>query len=232
MLKLHFLKSISYALVCVLFAVSTLACTPLIPTSPAHSQTESQIIINKVDATSDSAFAIDQPTVINNYYQSGECVTIPNQDAYQLGVDDIVSIKIFGEPDLSGKYTVQDTGKIAVPLIGETQLIGCTLSQVEGLLYQKFTDGYLINPSISVALDQSRPIYILGEVKEPGKYDYISDMNILKAVALAGGFTYRANKKTAKIVIDQSSDKPKYYKIDIAQKIKPGDIIVIKERFF
>lgn len=231
MLKLHFLKSISYVLTCLLCASYIVACTPL---NIAESvQNTKKVSIEKIDPLDNpELYVVEQPIVLNDYAPMAECPILNNQNAYQLGVDDVLNIQVFGEPDLSGKYTLQDTGKISVPLIGDIKIAGCTLSQVEGLLYQKFTDGYLINPSISISLNKARPIYILGEVKEPGQYDYIADMNILKAVAKAGGFTYRANKKTANILVSETNSKPDYKKIDIAQKIKPGDIIVIRERFF
>ena len=73
---------------------------------------------------------------------------------------------------------------------------------------------------------------MIGEVQQPGQYNYIVDMNALQAVAIAGGFTYRANKTKAKILTGHENNKPTYRHIKIEDKIKPGAVILIQERLF
>ena len=176
------------------------------------------------------------PTALHQSLQSNipnpECPSVTNDTSYRVGTDDEIIITVYNEDNLSNKYTIPNSGTINMPLIGETALSGCSLKQIEQLLFDKYTDGYLVNPNISVSISQYRPFYIIGEVREPGSYDYIVDMNIVQAVALAGGFTYRANKKNAKILKGQSNNKPVYENAAIESKVRPGDVIFIKERFF
>lgn len=176
------------------------------------------------------------PTALHQSLQfniaTPQCPNIDNDASYRVGADDEVTITIYNEANLSNKYTIPNSGTINMPLIGETALSGCSLKQIEQLLFDKYTDGYLVNPNISVSISQYRPFYIIGEVREPGSYDYIVDMNIVQAVALAGGFTYRANKKSAKILKGQNNNKPVYENATIESKVRPGDVIFIKERFF
>ena len=160
------------------------------------------------------------------------CPIIDNDSAYRLGVDDEITILVYNENNLSNNYTLPTTGVINLPLIGETMLGGCSLQQTEQLLHQKYSDGYLVNPSISVSISEYRPFYVIGEVQQPGQYNYIVDMNALQAVAIAGGFTYRANKTKAKILTGQENNKPIYRHIKIEDKIKPGAVILIQERLF
>ena len=189
---------------------------------------------------SDTARANDEsnagdPQVINAITASVEpnqaCSNQEISNAYRLGTDDELSILVLGEKDLSGQYVVSETGTISVPLIGKVFVSGCTSEQVEDILHYKFADGYLANPSISIKISNFRPFYIIGEVQSPGKYDYAIDMNVLKAVAIAGGFTYRANKKEVKI-IRASSGNSEYQIFPIGSEVLPGDIVFIKERFF
>ena len=179
--------------------------------------------------------SIDQ-TAMHQALQSNivtpECPNLVNDMSYRVGADDEVTITIYNEDNLSNKYTIPNSGTINMPLIGETALSGCSLKQIEQLLFDKYTAGYLINPNIAVSISQYGPFYIIGEVREPGRYDYIVDMNIVQAVALAGGFTYRANKKKVKILKGQKNNNPVYESATVESKVHPGDVIFIKERFF
>lgn len=151
---------------------------------------------------------------------------------YQLGIGDSLKITVFGEDDLSNTFHVGSNGTIAFPLIGDVKVQGLTIQAVETLIKRKLSDGYLINPSISIEVAKYRPFYIMGEVRAPGSYNYINGITALKAVALAGGFTYRANKKQIEILRTKKSDSELYQKVPVTTTISPGDIILVKERFF
>lgn len=152
--------------------------------------------------------------------------------SYRLGVDDAVKITIFGESDLSDTFIVSDNGTISYPLIGELKVQGLSVRDLEALLRTKLSDGYLVNPSVSVEVSSYRPFYILGEVRAPGSYSYTNGITVLKAVALAGGFTYRANKKNVQVLKTRNSGSALYDKTSVNEAIAPGDIILVKERFF
>jgi polysaccharide export outer membrane protein len=76
-----------------------------------------------------------------------------------------------------------------------------------------------------------RPFYILGQVNKPGEYPYVNGMTVLNAVALAGGYTYRASESNI-YIRRKGSDKEQSAPADQGTKVFPGDIIRIPERFF
>lgn len=159
--------------------------------------------------------------------------TVAHADSsYRLGSGDQVRITVFGEPDLTGQFAVDGSGVVAFPLVGEVKAVGGTARDLEKSITAKLRDGYLKNPTVSVEVLSFRPFFILGEVKSPGSYPYKNGLNVMNAVALAGGYTYRA--KSNIWIITRSGDK-RYQGHEITNgdfKILPGDTIVIPERFF
>ena len=113
--------------------------------------------------------------------------------AYKLGAGDKLRVTVFGEKDLSGNFDVNDQGIVALPLIGPVALGGKTINEAEALITQKYGKNYLVNPRVTVEVLNYRPFYILGEVQKPGSYPYVSGLTVLNAVALAGGYTPRAD---------------------------------------
>lgn len=151
---------------------------------------------------------------------------------YQLGPEDQLKIIVFGEDDLSGLYKLDGRGFISVPLIGELDLRGKTVREVEVLIERDLSDGYLIDPSVSIEVAKHRPFYILGEVRLPGQYDYVSNMNVFNAVAMAGGFTYRADQDTVKVMKHGEQDENNAEGRSVSAMVEPGDVIIVRERFF
>lgn len=155
-----------------------------------------------------------------------------DENAYRIAPDDKLKIVVFDEKTLSRVYRVGSTGHISVPLIGDVYVQGKTTRDIERELVVRLSDGYLVNPSVSIEIDEYRPFYILGEVRTPGSYSFVNDMSVLNAVALAGGFTYRANKRNVEIlrVSEGASEGVKEQPVDAS--VLPGDIILVRERFF
>lgn len=150
---------------------------------------------------------------------------------YTLGSGDKLRIAIFGEEDMSGEFEVDGSGYISMPLIREIQVSGLTLRQAEQVIVSKLLEGFLKEPQVSVEVLNYRPFYILGEVKKPGSYSYVNGIAILNAVAMAEGFTYRANEKI--MLITRANDpQQKERKVPLDTKVLPGDIIRVQERFF
>ncbi len=151
--------------------------------------------------------------------------------SYQLAPGDKVNVTIFDEPDMSGEFVVSSAGNISFPLIGNIDVQNMTLDAFQAALVQRLSPNYLRDPKITVSVLNYRPYYILGEVNAPGEYPYIDNLNVLNAIAKAGGFTYRA--KTTKIFIrraNESAEKP--YSLDADTKVAPGDTIRVTERYF
>jgi polysaccharide export outer membrane protein len=159
----------------------------------------------------------------------------PTDESYRLGPGDQIRIITYDEPQLTNTFTVGDDGKVAFPLVGTLNASGLTTSQLASEISVTLRKGKVINqPSVSVEVTTYRPISVLGEVNHPGQYPYQPGMTTLDAVALAGGFTYRA-------VTDYASDwrssgqvtsSAVEGKIDPGSKLEPGDVITIFERYF
>src|ERR1700686_185697 len=117
----------------------------------------------------------------------------PEDGSYHLGPGDQIRIITYDETQLSNTFTVGDDGKIAFPLIGTVTASGLTPDLFASEIAASLQNSKLVNqPSVSVEVVQYRPISVLGEVNHPGQYPYQPGMTTLDAVALAGGFTYRA----------------------------------------
>ncbi len=160
---------------------------------------------------------------------------LPSQSgfsAYRLGPGDKIKITIYGEEDLSGVYTVNEKGMIAMPLAGDINAQGLNVAELKNKLFAAFSDGYLINPSIAIEVEQFRAVYIMGEVRTPGSFNYAAGMSIMNLVATAGGFTYRADDDCVEILRENGAAQIKLEDVKLDEKVMPGDIILVKERFF
>ena len=151
---------------------------------------------------------------------------------YRLGVDDQVRVITFGQDSLTGQFRVNDRGEIAIPLLGSVPADGLTTVELEHAIEKRLADKkILIDPSVSVEILSYRPIFILGEVTKPGQYPYQPGMTVLTAVAVAGGFTYRAQTDEASILrkIDGHTVEGR---VPRGADVLPGDVITIFERIF
>lgn len=149
---------------------------------------------------------------------------------YTLGTGDKLRVLVFGEPDLSGEFDVSGSGNVALPLIGQVRARGLTLSGLEDAIEAKFREGYLNNPRVSVEVLNYRPFYIYGEVENSGQYPYTNGMTVLNAVAVAGGYTYRANQTSVYITRGEGDEVE--YPASTSVKVLPGDVVRVPERFF
>ena len=150
---------------------------------------------------------------------------------YILGPGDKLRVIVFNEQDLSGEFEVDSTGTVSLPLIEPVKAAGGTVRQFQAALVEKFSNGYLVNPRVSVEVVNYRPFYITGEVNRPGEYPYVAGMNLLKAIAMAGGTTYRANTTKAYLTRLNSGEE---LVVEPTPEVlvMPGDFIRIPERFF
>ena len=153
------------------------------------------------------------------------------QGTYKLGSGDKVRVIVFGEDDLGGEYVVDGSGYVRLPLIGQIKAGGLSVFDFEAEVAAKLNNGYLKDAKISVEVVNYRPFYIIGEVNKPGEYPYVNDMNVLNAVALAGGYTFRADD-TQVFIRRNGSTKEEQLPADQTTRVNPGDIIRVSERFF
>jgi protein involved in polysaccharide export with SLBB domain len=158
--------------------------------------------------------------------------TSPAQDGdYLLGSSDKVRVTVYGEPTLSGEFFVTGSGLVSLPLIGEVKAAGLSLRQFQEAVQRSLSDGYLKEPRVNAEVLTFRPFYILGEVTKPGTYPYTSGLTVMNAVATAGGYTYRAEKKQVFVKRNGASEETKL-ELTPSVTVAPGDTIRIGERFF
>ena len=157
---------------------------------------------------------------------AGELVT----SSYKLGSGDRLKITVFRHEDLSGEFTLDGAGNFAMPLIGEVKGQGQTTREIEQQIQAKLADGYLVDPQVAVEVLNYRPFYILGEVKAPGAYPYVNGMTVLNAVALAGGFSYRAMQED--FLLQRGGSNSGSTEVAGDAPLLPGDIVTVQERFF
>ena len=162
----------------------------------------------------------------------GERTTLERDLApYTLGQGDELRVLVFGADALSGDFVVGPQGVVSYPLLGDLQVSGMTVDAFRKSLAKKLTPNYVRDPQITVEVVQHRPYYIMGEVNEPGGFAYNSGFSVMNAVALAGGFTYRADTKRVFIKHD-GEEIEREYTLDGATPVHPGDLIRIAERRF
>lgn len=151
---------------------------------------------------------------------------------YLLGPGDKVRVVVFEEPQLSGEFTVANDGDVAIPLIGDVKAGGHSISAFGYAVEEKLTASGLVKaPKVSADVTAYRPFYVLGEVNKPGQYSYAIGMTVTKAVATAGGFTYRANHDTIYVTREGAAQEIPLT-VTAATWIGPGDTVRVGERIF
>jgi polysaccharide export outer membrane protein len=151
---------------------------------------------------------------------------------YRLNSGDVISIRVFGEDDFNReKIRLTDAGTVSFPVLGEIPMLGRTVGEIERLVTDRLKGRYLVNPRVSVWIDEYRSYFVNGMVEKPGAYPFQPGLNVRKAVSIAGGFKERASANKIFIVRDKdAAHQPA--KVDLNADIGPGDIITVEESFF
>lgn len=156
-----------------------------------------------------------------------EAVTMP----YRLDAGDKLRITVFEQTGLTGTYTVDQAGYIAFPLIGSVPARGQTVQELEGQIAAQLRKGYLRDPDVSIEIDRYRSFFIMGEVGQAGQYTYVAGMTVQNAIAIAGGFSQRANQRDVDIT-RTINGKSMTGRVTISDPILAGDTIYVRERLF
>lgn len=169
------------------------------------------------------------PTVVPVSLQGPQAVA-DTDGPYLLDTGDRLRIFVYGQPNLSRLYTVDHGGWITVPLIGAVKARGVTTFDLERSIKGKLGAQYVKDPHVTVDVAQNRPFFILGEVRTAGQYPYVSGMTVKAAVAIAGGYSERANQRKIQITrringLVEKLDVPDDY------VVRPGDTLLVYERF-
>jgi polysaccharide export outer membrane protein len=150
---------------------------------------------------------------------------------YRLDAGDRLRITVFEQTGLTGTYAVDQAGYIAFPLIGVVPARGKTLQELEASIAASLRQGYLRDPDVSIEIDRYRSFFIMGEVGQAGQYSYVAGMNVQNAIAIAGGFSPRANQRMVDIT-RKINGKVMTGRVSISDPILAGDTIYVRERLF
>jgi protein involved in polysaccharide export with SLBB domain len=151
---------------------------------------------------------------------------------YRLNSGDVISIRVFGEDDFTReKIRLTDAGTVSFPILGEIPMLGRTVGEIEGLVTDRLKGRYLVNPRVSVWIDEYRSFFVNGMVEKPGAYPFQPGLSIRKAISIAGGLKERASVNKIFVVRDKdAAHKP--LKVDLNADVGPGDTITVEESFF
>jgi len=153
---------------------------------------------------------------------------------YRVGPGDVLRISTYMENDLTNTFTVLPDGKLAFPLTGEVDVAGKTTEEIRTLLEQRLVNSGMVKSArLAVNIAEFRPIYIMGEVAKPGRYPYEANMTLQRAVAVAGGYTVRANSRQL-IVHRDGDDVTRRIPLEVKTQfaLRPGDTLTIPKRYF
>jgi protein involved in polysaccharide export with SLBB domain len=164
-------------------------------------------------------------------YNYGYASASPYAPSYTLDSGDKLRIVVFGQEGLTNSYVVDAGGSINMPLVGTLPARGVTTQQLASLITQRLKQGYVREPHVSVEVEAYRPFFILGEVNNPGQYPYVANMTAEAAVAIAGGFSPRANKSKVELTRNAPGQQV-HGQVPLNYPLRPGDTVVVKERWF
>jgi polysaccharide export outer membrane protein len=154
-----------------------------------------------------------------------------DDEPYLLDTGDRLRIFVYGQPNLSRLYIVDHDGRITVPLIGSLNARGMTTAALEKSIKARLGAEYVRDPQVTVDIQQNRPFFILGEVRNAGQYPYVSGMTVETAVAIAGGYTERASDRKFRITRRHSS-AVEQMEVPADFVVRPGDTVYVFERIF
>ena len=156
----------------------------------------------------------------------------PELSSYKLGAGDGITIRVLGEDDLKREHVkLSDAGTVSFPVLGEIKVKGMTVGALEDYITAQLKGRYLVNPHVTVSIDEYRNFFVNGQVEKPGGYPYSPGLTVRKAISIAGGFKERAARDKISIIRDDDSTQtPK--KVDQNAIVFPGDILTVEESFF
>jgi len=147
-----------------------------------------------------------------------------------LSPGDKIRLQVYEHPEFSGDFIVDAGGVISVPKAGAVDIAGKTLRQAETEVGKQLSKE-LNNPQVSINMLEYRPIYVLGQVTQPGQYPYMSGMKVMNAIALARGYTYRADQ--SRITVTRGDDATATpMKATETDNLEPGDTVKVMESWY
>jgi len=156
---------------------------------------------------------------------------VAHDAAYKLDAGDKLRVVVYGQEGLTNTYAIDAGGSITMPLIGSVPARGRTPAGLASEIAGKLRNGYIRDPSVAVEIESYRPFFILGEVAAPGQYPYVPNMSVESAVAIAGGFSPRAQRDRVTLTHADSSGSMRAV-VPLGTAVNPGDTVLVSERWF
>ncbi len=154
---------------------------------------------------------------------------LPAQN-YHLGAGDSIRVHVYGVENLDQTFNVPTSGLIRFPYLGNIKVAGKTLNQVENIITKGLKGKYVLNPMVSVNMIQYRSYFVFGQVETPDHYPYMPGMTVEKAIAVAGGYTDRADRDD--ISVRLAKNNKLIHNVSLTSAINPGDTIIVAQSFF
>ena len=200
---------------------------PLLPQDPMSSEPETPI---------GAADIVYEPEQAEQYAQmtsraSTVGASTPDEMVYLLDSGDRVRVFVYGQPNLTRTYPVDGEGFISMPLIGSVKARALTTYDLGATIATMLGTDYVRDPQVAVEVVSYRPVFVIGEVRNAGQFAFQPGMTVETAVAVAGGYTPRANQRTFEITraVDGA---PMQIEASPHERVRPGDTVRINERFF
>lgn len=163
---------------------------------------------------------------------AGRALAQDSLSSYKLGPGDLITIRVMGEEDLKReKVRLSDAGTISYPIIGEIRVRGLTVGELEDQITKGLKGRYLLDPQVTVMLEEYRNFFVNGHVEKPGGYPYQPGLTVRKAISIAGGFKERAARDKLNIIRDEDPTQSTK-RVDLNAPVYPGDILTVEESFF
>lgn len=170
------------------------------------------------------------PVAVAGWSTRADAIGTAEVGPYLLDTGDKLRVFVYGQPSISRLYTVDQEGKISMPLIGGVRARGLTTYGLERVLRDKLGASYVRDPQVTVDVQQNRPFFIHGEVRNAGQFPFVNGMTAETAVAIAGGYSERADQRRIKVTRKVEGES---LVMDVAPTdvLRPGDVIYVYERF-
>jgi polysaccharide export outer membrane protein len=162
--------------------------------------------------------------------------------ASSLGAGDVIEVRVYQEPELSGVYQVGPEGDVVFPLCKTVIVGGLSPNGAAEKLRACLSAGFMRDPQVSVLVKEynSRKVFVFGEVQKPGTFTFEDGMSVVQAVTIAGGFTKTAARNSTSVTrrVRGQEVKVKVNVQDIALgkapnfTLEPGDIVYVPESLF
>ncbi len=147
---------------------------------------------------------------------------------YRISSGDAIDIKVYGESELSlANIPIPSNGVINYPFLGKIKAKGYTEIELASIIATQLTQGFLLDPQVTVIITSYRPIYIGGAIKSPGQKSYFVTMDAEKLIEVSGGFATDADRESITLLRESATGDPVEQKIQLDFKVQPGDILTI-----